>query len=119
MVGLTYEAMRRPPRRIRESRPASINTSLVSHSRSTIWRDPDQRVNRIDAKEHRQESRMKKLLLDDMTSTSDPQLENYRAARRQETRGRSAAEGSGTWTRRSIAHASVLFAGKRRRSASG
>ena len=80
MEGLTYEAMRKAaeadPRIAARVDQYILGIPLAFYDLAV---DPDQRVNRIGSKEHRQEiEKMKKLLLDDMTSTSDPQLENYR-----------------------------------------
>jgi N-sulfoglucosamine sulfohydrolase len=81
MDGLTYQAMKKAaetdPRIAARVDQYILGIPLAFYDLSV---DPDQRVNRIDAKEHRHEiERMKKVLLDDMTSTNDPQLENYRA----------------------------------------
>jgi N-sulfoglucosamine sulfohydrolase len=80
MDGLTYEAMRKAaetdPRIAARVDQYILGIALAFYD---LAADPDQRVNRIGSKEHRQEiEKMKKQLLDDMTSTNDPQLENYR-----------------------------------------
>ncbi|HEX9366229.1 MAG TPA: sulfatase [Vicinamibacterales bacterium] len=80
MLGLTFEAMRKAaetdPRIAARVDQYIIGIPLAFYD---LAADPDQRVNRIDSKEHRAEiGKMKKLLLDYMTRTHDPELENYR-----------------------------------------
>src|SRR5436189_6399036 len=80
MLGLTYGAMRKPaetdPRIAARVDQYIIGIPLAFYD---LAADPDQRANRIDSKEHRDEiGKMKKLLLDYMTRTNDPELENYR-----------------------------------------
>jgi N-sulfoglucosamine sulfohydrolase len=80
MDGLTYDAMRKAaetdPRIAARVDQYILGIPLAFYD---LAADPDQRVNRFGAKEYRQEiEKMKKLLLDYMTSTNDPQLENYR-----------------------------------------
>lgn len=80
MTGLTYQALRKAAET--DARIAArvdqyiLGVPLAFYDLAV---DPDQRVNRIEAPQHRREiEKMKQLLLDNMTSTNDPQLENYR-----------------------------------------
>lgn len=80
MAGLTYNAMKRA---------AATDAKIAERVKQYIYgiplafyhleADPEQRVNRIEAPEHRKTvTKMKALLLAEMQRTTDPQLENLK-----------------------------------------